>query len=206
MNPDLPLPPGSQRIVDLPGYPGGVNFLSDRDLRDEGINKSIQKAPNTSVNITVKSHSENGFGSAEAINISMLAFADVSKYDKPTIMSIGEVNSILHKRTFSNDKKDENFKANEATRDAIYEQYKLLGAVVNSDEGKRKNGNYSFGPEKRVFTITVSGDCHLYNYWTWINRKCMPYTKCYLILRPVKMRKSDFFMTKSSQTAFYGHV
>lgn len=199
MNGNQSLPPGSTAIVDLPGYPGGTNYLSDRNLISEGINKQFKNSANASVNITVKSACADGQGSAEAINLGMIAFTDNRKFDKPTITSLQEINSIIYQKTMNDERvpgSTEVFGANEQTRDWIDENYKLLGVVVNTDEGKIKNGNFRFGKERRVFTITVSGDCQVYNYWSTQKKKCKPYTKCYMVLKLVRLSKTEQFVTK----------
>lgn len=201
MNADTPLPSGSASIIDLPGYPGGTNYLTDRDLGNEGINKSFKNSANESVNITVKSVCADGLGSAEAINQSMIAFCDNRKFDKPTVVSLQEVNALIHQKSWNDDLvpgTGSRFGDNAETRDYIDNTFKPLGVVVNSDEGIRKNGNFHFAKERRVFTITVTGDCNVYNYWSTQKKKCKPYTKCYMVLKLVKMKEDEHFVTKVS--------
>jgi hypothetical protein len=185
------------------GYPGGRPNMSSNPMNPGRANKAFMQGTNGSVKITVTSRNTD----PKRINSAMLAFIDNSDFDRPTLMSLQQVNKFIVQHstpqlratggvaTFAKDRMFD-------TKKEIMDRFKLLGVVSNNDvdtDERVFNGYNSYNRAPRTFTIVTWGDSFLLNYWSNRSNTVRPYDDCYLVLKRVFLKKSDSFQTDVTQ-------
>lgn len=202
-----PYAPDSKYMrANLPGYPGGTNYLTSEFLQDERyINKNVGRPTNGSVRTSVSTRSRD----QNTINVNQLAFMDTEETDKPILLNLQTLNWWLvdvrgkgghkllnepsHKSIEKFLIKSENgniLNLEDAQKSYIMERMKLYGVVVNRDV----DNNVHDIPRERIardFTCTVDGVCHVLDYWSHKGKILRPFDSCYFVLKKVLI-KSDF--------------
>jgi hypothetical protein len=176
--------------ADVGGYATGVPYLSDRPTDGRNRKAEYLQGTNGQVKITVSTRSTD----QKTINSAQLAFIDNKEFDRPRLLSIQTVNSlIVQGATRRFDQTKNKFVGPRGELDhkkAILDRFKLLGVVSNNDVD---TGAIHYVRPPRTFTLVTWGDCHVLDYWS--NRKNIlrRYDECYLVLRRVKITSSYTF-------------
>lgn len=171
-------------------YPGGTTYLTDRQLNEPSLNKSIGVGTNGRVLISINTRTTD----QRLINSAQLAFIDNSQFDNPRLMSLQTVNRLLitegtpqfitSSGKFSQEPGPMYHKKN------VLERFKLMGVVVT----KERHGDPAMPMLRgsRGVTLVTWGDAFVLNYWSNKKNVLRPYDSCFLVLRRVKYNKGTY--------------
>lgn len=205
-------PPSKRLRTDMGPYPGGVPYLTDKYINNDGqINKTPGFRTNGSIRITVHTYTDD----QDYINVDQFAFLDISSKTKPVMMSIQQLNYWLiteAPRIFIQESKmigyyDKNSlpktssgviqKSNpDAERAYLEDRFKILGVVANREPVDSASLNRE--RTRRTFTCTVRGWTTCLDYWSSAKNALHPYDSCFFVLRKVMITPEMKFQSSLS--------
>lgn len=187
--------------TDMGRYPGGVSFLTDKDIQDPTIEVTTGNNTNGRIQVSLQTRTID----QDYINKYQFVWLDNEKTYSPKFLNLQSLNYEL--LSFCNpvdrEQKAKNKKSEKTMtmKQMIMERFQLFGVIANNDTDN--NFDMPTVRSPRAISFTFWGSTHVLDYWS--NRehgRVAPYSTCYFILKKVEVKPSDLYQRtlKSSVT------
>jgi hypothetical protein len=185
--------PSKTMRTDMGRYPGGVNYLTDKDIQDSKIEMTTGNNTNGRIQVSLTTRTID----QDYVNKYQFVWLDTKEDHKPKFLNIQSLNyelvSFCHPRHAKEKQQLESaIKEKGSLKNVIVDRFKLFGVIANNDVDNNYDDYMVRNP--RGLTFTIWGTTHVLDYWS--NKKhgrVSGYTTCYFVLKMVKVSAKDLY-------------
>lgn len=185
--------PSKTMRTDMGRYPGGVNYLTDKDIQDPKIEMTTGNNTNGRIQVSLNTRTID----QDYVNKYQFVWLDTKEDHKPKFLNIQSINYELVSMCNPKHPREKSqlvnaIKEKGSIKNVIIDRFKLFGVIANNDVDNNYDNYMVRNP--RGLTFTVWGATHVLDYWS--NRKqgrVSGYTTCYFVLKMVKVSSKDLY-------------